>query len=236
MPGHRSLDAVKAEIRTRGYWSLVIHPTKYDSNRVPFSELEAIVLQSKVSRRNWGDFPWVDPGAIERGSSKISGVKEMDVIRQAWEFHCSGQFVAVVGIFDDWLDRSRILRPESRWAPMQRLPIGQTLVQSSYLWEFASRLAVTLQPYSTEEIVVTVTVHGLENRVLWVDDPRRIPFVIPYQTQADEIPPFTRELSVPLLVARWSELSLECSANIFTRFGWTPPIPFLQDIQQTFGG
>ena len=95
------------EIRSRGYWSIVIHPTTYDVKRADLSELETIVNRTRVQLRGW-DYPhFGERDAIKRRMRSITSSTDWQYYREIWRLYQSGQFVYVIGIHEDWLAYSR---------------------------------------------------------------------------------------------------------------------------------
>lgn len=228
------LDTIRNTIYSRGHWFLVVHPATYVSDRIPYSELVTVISQSAVGRRrNWGDYPWINPTRIIRSETWIGCGLERDLVLQAWKLYQSGQCHVSVGLFDDWLDRSQILLPDPLWEPQQRLGIARAIVQASYALEFASRLGDQLSRFGVSELVVSLTLRGLASRQLWMDIPGRIPLLGDYRTAAQEIS-FARTTTVQDLLSGWSPLALECVQDIFQRFGWSPPATFLEEWQQQY--
>lgn len=225
-------EAVISEIQSRGYWSLILHPTTFQDGRIPQKDLLTTVRKSSVgSRKNWGPFPWLTDNQTIMGEKWAGGIGKHDLNLQAWQLYQSGQFRAVAGLFWDWRDISRILPANPNWSLMQDMPIGQSIVHISYMFEFASRLLMHLEPLGVEDVDLALTFRNIIGRHLIVDDPRRMPFFSQQYSAPVEEVPFKKIIPVPVLIATWQDIAIECSADFFSHFGWNPPLIMLQEMQ-----
>ena len=218
------------EIRSKGHWAIVIHPDTYQAKRADLSELETIINRTRVQLRGW-DFPHfggTDP--IKHRMRSITCSPDWQYYRESWRLYQSGQFTYLIGLHEDWLDRT-----ERSWGPpahlMERGPllgVGDSLFRMTEIFEFARRLAVT--PLGDEAMHVKVEVHGLEGRMLWVDNPNRFPMEREHRA---EIHTFVMEERIPTaqLVAESRSLAADWARELFTRFGWSPPIEMLRGQQ-----
>lgn len=222
---------VSDEIRLKGYWSIVIRPATYQARRADLSELETIVNRARVQLRGW-DFPhFGERDQIKRRMRSIACSTDWQYYREAWRLYQSGQFSYLIGIHEDWLDRT-----ENRsWGPpaplTERGPllgVGDSLFRMTETFEFARRLAVT--SLGDEATHMKVEVHGIEGRMLWVDNPNRFPMEREYRA---EIQTFVMEERIPTaqLVAESRSLAADWARELFMRFGWSPPIEMLKGQQ-----
>lgn len=224
-------ELLKELVRSRGYWILQVYPTTYREGLIPRSKLETIIRESAVHRRNWGDYPYTDYYPFLQGDDWVGGGARYDLIRHVWKLFQSGLWRMEVGLIDDWQDESRILPPDSTWAPQKRLGIMRTVTQASYALEFASRYGAELLPYAVGTVNVELTIQRLAGRTLQVDVPGRIPFLVEYRTDAERWT-FRWSGQVEELIAEWSTLALKGAKEVFERFGWNPSMTFLGDIQR----
>lgn len=220
------------EIRSKGYWSIVIHPATYQAKRADLSELEPIVNRARVQLRGW-DFPhFGERDQIKLRMRSIACSTDWQYYVEAWRLYQSGQFTYLIGIHEDWLDRT-----ENRiWGPPAHLSergpllgVGDSLFRITETFEFARRLAVT--SLGDEAMHIKVEVHQLEGRLLWVDNPNRYPMEREYRA---EIQTFVMEERIPTaqLVAESRSLAADWARELFMRFGWSPPIEMLRGQQE----
>src|SRR5712692_4445961 len=155
------------EIRSRGHWWIVIHPVDYVPQRLPLTELEQVLQRARVQLRGW-DFPHVsDRDPITTRTKSIRGRTDWMYYRELWRFYQSGQFAYLLGIHEDWIERTDPGSFGARWGPPPGLAaqgpllgVGDALFRITETFEFASRLAVT--PAGGEAMQIKIEVHGLK--------------------------------------------------------------------------
>lgn len=217
------------KIRTRGYWQVVIRPTRFVERRI--SEIRAlfpIIQKSSVQLRGW-DFPHVNPHSDPHIDIDWVGQEsEWDAHLEAWRFHQSGLFVDVSGMHYDWRDQSGLFPAPDGWVPGELLGVIDAVYRLTEIMEFAARLA--LSEAGDEYMHIEIIVGGLKGRRLWVDDRDRASFFADYKASIDEFP-YRTELPRSDLVGNPRELALKVTQELFWRFGWEAPIEILRDMQ-----
>jgi hypothetical protein len=217
-------------IRSKGHWFIRIRPATFEPKRIPeYSALESIISRTAVRLRGW-DFPHVGRyEELHRGFDWIGHETDWEYYREAWSLYQSGQFAYLLGIHEDWADRSQ------GWGPPKRLQehggllgVGDTLFRFTEVFEFAARLAVT--EAGDDSMYVGVDVKGLQNRSLWVDDPNRGSMEHWYTAHFD-VYPYQEVVRRSVLVAEARELALKATLELFQRFGWTPSIELMRSQQ-----
>jgi hypothetical protein len=218
------------EIQTQGHWQIIVRPTKFIPDRIPYNELESTLTRAKVSLRGW-DFPHIgESNELRRRLSSVGFETDWNYYREISQFYQSGQFAYLLAIHEDWADRAG-----ERWRPpayfAQRGPllgVGDTLSRFTEVFAFASKLALT--PAGDDEMFIKVELRRLTNRMLWVDSPNRSSFDNEYRTDL-EIYPMTRVVPRGELVADYKRIAVEETANLFKRFGWDASLPLLSEQQ-----
>lgn len=220
------------QIQQRGYWDIVIRPEKFKKDLIPSSELERVIFQTAVFHPNWSGFPMIDASRIVRRIDQISEALILDVVRQVWTFYCSGQFSAKYALFEDWRDESRILPALPGWTSGHNFPMVQAVVQISYAYEFASRLAQHLfTRYSVQNISVGISFHDLAGRILVPGDPSRMPFLTTHEAlNNDSSQP--QIVSTTALLTDWQQLGQDRAIKLFQHFGWATTRGMMADVQQ----
>lgn len=166
-------EEVIAEIRTRGFWRLVVRPTRYDEVAVARNELEAILARSSVSLRGW-DFPHISHREpVTREINGISQITRWEHYREYWKFFRSGQFIYLGGFADDWRDQSS-LWPGTYSETHRRLGFINTICRLTEMFEFSARLALT--EAGGPAIQIEVELAGLSHRQFYMDGRDRVPF------------------------------------------------------------
>lgn len=224
------LTEIVSRVQQRGYWYVIVRPASVRTDLLAFTDLDGLVRDVAVSRRNWGPLPWLAHPAIQgiRGTDWVGGGVEADVIRQAWQLYQSGQFRAVMGVFEDWRDESAMLSAGPEWRSGQVLPVSQTIVQISYAYEFAGRLASRLLSRGVDQLSVEVTLKNVQSRALLSD--RGLPFMEVRRGPEEDIV-MPHRLIVSELIAEWNSLAIGCSLELFARFGWRPTPQMIRDLQ-----
>lgn len=220
---------ILSEIKERGHWEVVIRPTVHDPERLPFEDLEAVLTRASVRLRGW-DVPhvnWRHP--IARAQTHIEQSTMFQHHAEFWRFYQSGQFIHLRGFGEDWRHQSGLYPPDRPdWRPGMRLGVTDTLWAFTEYFELASKLAVT--PAGHDEMWVSITLHGLRNRELFVDDQNRAPFFEPYVASVEDFA-VEQLLDRRTLVGESWPLAREAARQLFLRFGWNAGEGLLKDAQ-----
>ncbi len=223
------MSALLEEIRSRGYWKIVVRPTTFVEKRVLDQKtLEHILRTTSVSLRGWS-FPHVDDFVeLDSGKDWIGQGIAWDRIRELWRFYQSGQFVHYFGMIEDWVDNSA-----GQWLPSNggrrrvSLDVKNVVAQFTEVFEFAARLSFTEAGDSgthMEIIAGNINDHVLQlpsrpGEAYWIPQARK-----PSMT-------YITDLSNGNLVADKRDLALKASMEFFRCFNWDPRIKFLRDVQ-----
>lgn len=212
-------------IKARGHWLVTISPKEFVPARVPYADLEQILTSSAVHLRGW-PVPFIDYGAIRHGSDWIGGdpVGRGSPHREAWRFWTSGQFAHLNAVGSDWRDSAVVPSGAN-----SVVAVWEILFYVSEVFELATRLAVG--PAGADQMTVSLTLNGMDNRELVVAEPRRAEFFQPMRA-ATPSHSETRSLERNRLVARPRELAAEVARDFFLRFGWAAPLEQLMDHQE----
>lgn len=146
---------------------------------------------------------------------------------EAWRFFTSGQFAHLRSVSADWRTGSEALRvPEGFKALIE---VWEILFYLTELFEFAARLA--LSPGGDEQMVISASLHDLENRGLVVGQRNRAEFFAPQRSHVES---FSHNVELPRekLIADSKVAAAEMAREFFLRFGWKPPLDQLLDHQR----
>jgi hypothetical protein len=207
--------AIAEKIRGRGCWSIRVRPYPFTKERVrTLAQLEEIIATSTVRFRGW-DFPHTDQRiGVMRGNDYIANASEWHEHLEYWRFFQSGQFVDLLGMYEDWQDQS--FSQSGRWPPRQRLGFFEVIYRLTEIFEFASRIALT--PVGSENMEVQVGIAALRGRVLWMDDPHRAPLMDGREAAIESFE-YAVVLTRNELVARTRDHALEPARRVYERFG-----------------
>jgi len=215
-------------IKARAHWVVTIHPNEFVPDRVPYSDLEHLLTSAVVRLRGW-PLPFIDYGAIQRGSDWIGGdgAGKGSPHKEGWRFFTTGQFAHLSAVSSDWGEGAASSGAASVIA------VWEVLFYVTEVFELATRLAVG--PAGAEVMAVALTLHHMNDRQLVVGQPHRAEFSHPMRS-ASPSHSETRSLERSHLVARPRELAAEVAREFFLRFGWTPALEQLIDHQQELLG
>lgn len=208
------------DIKSHGYWEVVIRPTRFDKQRVQdLSDLKKVVLASQVRMRGW-PFPVDDHDKFKILDDHISCEVDWQHHRESWRFYQSGMFV--------WFKANRwdLRAIASGEQPGRTLSVGDTLYLLCEFFEFAARLA--LSAAGSERMRIEISCHGLADRRLYVD----AWFDIPGQKSAAPKWAFQRDYSQSELVADGRKLAFVTAMEFFQRFGWNASAETLENIHK----
>lgn len=206
-----------------------MRPSTFQKERIAnISDLYPIVRKASIDIGGW-DFPHVDPH--EQPHIDVDWVgqeSEWSNYLEVWRIYQSGQFVDFFGMPADWRDQSIWWPAPEGWQPGGELEIIGTVCKFTRIFEFAARLCLT--DAGDDLVHIEVTVQGLQERRLLLDDPRRSPLWHPREASIPQLQ-YRVELSRPELTANPKELALKPAAELFRRFGWDPGIELLRELQ-----
>jgi len=222
--------SVLEKLKTRGYWEIVIRPTRFTHNRVlNIVDLREIVRAKRVELRGWG-FPHYGHQDPQVAVAHIE--QQVDFLRhvEAWRFYQSGLFVYLGGLRADWeeqnLPSGGSLLP--RITPGCVLGIADTIWILTEAFEFAARLA--LSEAGSDRMHVSAAVHGLRGRALHMEIQSRYISPRPPLDGLDAFPQ-SGDFAPEQLVAESKSLALAWARDLFRRFGWDAPLAILAEIQ-----
>lgn len=226
-----------AQIKSAGYWHVVIRPDSFISNRIDsFSNAEEIVRSSTVRFRGW-PYPYFPENGeqVSRHGDYIQAFSDYARYLELWRLYLSGQFVHYFSMREDRVERGELVRmgrgvPSDPNVPV--LSIESTLFSITEIYEFGARLAE--RRVLGDLAHVEVSLHRTSGRALVVTDIRRVGLAYPRTADAEEVR-LTRVVSGAELLSRPDELALEETVKCFEHFDWDdPPVGVLRKDQENF--
>jgi hypothetical protein len=218
------------KVRSRGHWQVAIRPASFVADRVPYEQLDEVVPSIEVRMRGW-PVPYVDYGrdAVLHGEDWVGQDIDAEVVDQheSWRFFLSGQFLHLRSVSADWRSGTEALRVPEDFKSL--IEVWEILFYLTEVFELAARLA--LSPGGSEQMVVFVSLQGLEDRGLVVGQRNRAEFMAPMRSH---VASFSHEveLSREKLIADSRTAGAEMAREFFLRFGWKPPLDQLLDYQR----
>jgi hypothetical protein len=216
-------------IKSAGYWETVVRPKVFNPRRIqPITALLPFLERCRVSARGW-DFPHIDrQEPIRTDIDFIQQETEWQHIAEIWRFYQSGHFVHLRGMVNDWRDRSQYWPPDAGWKSGDRLGIGDTLLTMYEIFEFAARFGNALE--GDDPLIIEITVGGLRNRWLYVDEAGRWPLRDRPVAQIDKFPQRFELPRPEILAAKPASRAISAAQELFRRFGREIPNGSLQDM------
>jgi hypothetical protein len=218
------------KIRSRGHWDVAIRPGTFVADRVPYEQLDEVVPSIVVRMRGW-PVPYVDYGrdAVLHGNDWVGQDIDAGGVDhyEAWRFFMSGQFSHIRSVSADWRSGREALRVPDDFKSL--IEVWEIVFYLTEIFELAARLA--LSPGGDEQMVVSASLQGLQDRGLIVGQRHRAEFMDPMRSHVDSFS-HQVELSREKLIAESRVAALEMAREFFLRFGWKPPLDQLIDHQR----
>lgn len=222
-----SSEQVIEKIKSRGYWKVIIRPLQFKKTRIKsLQECIKLVEENSVRIRGW-DYPMFSKKHVRSKEDYVESIIDMDAHVEVWRMYQSGQFVYLVGVYEDWWKYEEVTLKYG--GPV--LSTLSTLYTVTEIYEFASRLAQ--KNLFENRFNLSIQLYGMKNRTLQTLDFRRILFRI-YTCDIEEISD-ARELSAQEIITKPYDLALNHTIQIFERFNWMdPPKEILKQDQKKF--
>ena len=226
---------LKKKIQRRGYWKVIIRPTKFVEECIPeILTLYPLIQKTAVSIRGLS-FPYTSGGLeYQMDNNWVGQEYEWDWVREVWRFYQSGQFAHISGLLEDWHDESKWNPAQEGWQPGHILSVEGVVYHLTEVFEFAARLSLAHEYIFDERVFIEVELSNLKGRKLTLSPSRWLPLPEWYDAHANTIP-LGRAYLKEEVIAAPRELALEQAMKIFHRFKWDPSKETLQDIQSRIG-
>jgi len=225
------------EIKSKGYWRVVIRPSEsyYKSDRIALEKLSEIVDNNQIQLRGWY-YPHIDQGDVSVSSqnSIASGCTGFEGIFEYWEFFTSGQFAHLFSIKEDYIidepKKEQILKSifYNRTPPADLdkfFEVVSAIYRFTEIHLFAANLVQLEQYKDVGEFEISITIHGVNNRLLFFWDWGRdlsMPYVC--KLKDDQIS-FNAKYRKEDLIAKCNDIALEKAITTFKMFNWSNPSP-----------
>ena len=207
---------IRDKIISRGYWEVVIRPTRFEKFRIEtLPKCKEIISSSAVSLRGW-NYPHVkNPGNM---TDWVEDETDWHDHIEHWRFYQSGQFIHLFGCREDWikdLDTGK------------GLEIINTLYKVTEVYEFAARLAG--KGFMGEDIQIKISLKKMNGRQLFFWDSERY-LSGDYICKMEELP-LDRTLQAEKLLAGAKNYALYDFRRIMNWFNWdnVPTAVFVED-------
>ena len=224
------------KIKSRGYWKINFRPLIYKERLSPLSKCKDIVEKNAVHLRGW-DYPHYprrkdDDTSLDPGSDYYEGWVDWRIHKEFWRMYQSGQFINYRALWEDWHDEEDpSLSSEPIIPKMVNLGVVHTIYQITEIYEFL--LGLMKEGIYREGLELSIILCNTKGRILWLDNPMRVPFMEEKNTIAQNIP-FKKEYSEIEVIEDSSELAIVTILYFFERFDWIPSEDLIRKDQQDF--
>lgn len=225
-------------VRARPHWRVVIHPAKYQHERIPtLDECWRIVERTRVARFGW-EYPVVGTQSErETGNTWIASWRDRNGEMDYWRFYQSGQFVSLFSFWEDKEDAHAYFSERHGQWEMPMCPSGYFSVSGAIhlftaIFEFASRLSIA--GALDEAPVVIITLNDVKDRAL--SFPEGFDFTLGRTLRYFASMP-SLEHSAPwrlTLLDDPAKRAREAARWFFEEFGYNPPETLLNLEQENF--
>lgn len=227
---------IKKKIKSRGYWRVVIRPTKsfYKKDRFDVQELSKIIEDAQIRLRGWY-YPYTNRNSIEiSAEDKIRNFCDFEGLIEYWEFTTSSQFGHIFSMREDYIinnDKANKIRSAFAFNGDRAKDIDKffEVVSAVYrfteIYKFASNLAQIEKYNEAEEFEILVELYGVKDRMLFLWDWSRdlwSPYIC--KIDKDKIS-FSELYKTNDLIAKFDVFALEKIIKTFQLFGWDNPSP-----------
>jgi hypothetical protein len=201
------VDPLLEKIHSRGYWRVLIRPSRHEENRIPsLSKCWRVLEDSVVQLRGW-DYPHVHgEHRINRQHWIESSVDWEYGHIEYWRFYQSAQFIHHFAMREDYEAASKDLRG---------LDFINTVYTFTEIFEFAARLAA--KELLSPSAVISVELHGCDGRQVISWDRGRY---LRNHVSAEPAIRVSRVASDSALLAESPHFAIEASMFVFERFNW----------------
>jgi len=215
---------ILSEIRLGPHWEVVIHPAKFEPERIPsLGECREAVERAQVKLLSGRGYPRIEDGE-ERGQDWVGGwISSEYTLREHWKLYQTGQFVHFFTFLDDTEERTAMLE-RYRKAPMFKpqgfspsglLNVDGALYTCTEIFQFAARLMA--DGVLDEAPTIRIGMHQIRDRMLAVSGNRMWPPNPHFATENSL--EHTWRLQGPGVEAEAARLAQEATLWFFERFG-----------------
>lgn len=229
-----NVETTIAKIKSKGYWRVVIRPTRFERRRMgTLSKVREIVQDSKVAFRGW-DYPHWQNDSVQNMGEWVECLTDWSHYIEFWRFYRSAQFIHLFALREDHIDVNQILPTRFPPRPSRSGYLGfvGAVYTVTEIFEFAARLGAKglLDP----TVHVSIGLHNVADHQLASLDASR--FLRDDYVRVSGSPIVVEtQLPIQNLIANTDGAALDTAVEIFENFNWTnPPRDILAEDQRRF--
>jgi hypothetical protein len=219
------------KIKSRGYWRINFQPLTASSQIETLRKCRELVEKSSIELRGW-DFPHIprnndDYGGVTNFNDYVEAWVDWNYFKEFWRIYKSAQFLCYRGLREDWYEEGDFGTGLSKRIQPGKVVsvLGSLIYEVTEAFEFLSRLSQ--KGVYQEGVTVDISLHGTEDRILLLDDPRRAPFISVRRTGAPELV-YNRTYSKGEVDSSSKQLATDLILQFLDAFGWNPPSDLIE--------
>ncbi len=229
-----------SKIKGHGYWRINFQPLVM-KDQLTLEQCSEIVRKNAVKLRGW-DFPHFpqrqnEETGMEPCGSYYQGWIDWWAHKEFWRMYKGGQFLCYVALLEDWYGEDGWFAKMAEKVKPDTVVnvIGSVEYEVLEFFEFLSRLCEN--GLYKEGVNISISLHNIRGRTLFIDDSNRVPLFHDRRTGADEYV-FTSQLTPDAIIKDVKGLSKKVILEVFDIFGWhNPPMETVdRDIDQFLSG
>lgn len=219
------MSGIIEKIKSRGYWEVIIRPTKFEKVRInTLEECKEIIHTCSVSLRGW-NYPHIK--APKNGMDWIEEMTDWENHIETWRFYQSCQFMHFLGCKEDWLENVKFFPQDFKIEPGMGLEILNTLYSITEIYEFATRLIA--KGVMGDGIEIKISLNNMKGRKLFFFDHDRY-LSADYFCGINQLP-LQKIVSEKELLGNAASYALDDFIKIMIWFNWdrVPRAVFVED-------
>jgi len=234
-------DEIVTEIKSKGYWVINIRPVLYKEKLITNRAIvKQVVRNAVVELRGW-DYPHFSNRA-EETYTIMNGIEtafSWENHIEFWRMTQSGNFFHLLALREDRTDLStfsNMWSSDNNLNEKKLLAVLGTLYTIIEIFEFTNRLIK--QETFTNNLIISIELHDIYTRQLWVDRQNRLPFSYERGSHSEEPWQWNEEYKLNNFSGNMESNILKTYLDLIELFGWeNPPVNvFRNDIQKFLAG
>lgn len=219
------------KIKSTGYWKIRLHPSDEQLGEyIASTSLKDILSNISIDLRGW-DYPHISQESIMRTSeNKIACSFDWENHGKIeyWELSTNGLFEHILAMNEDYIRPEKIEEIKS-WYHFGRenilektklFEVMNTIYEITEILLFASRYSQLDSFKNIEDFKLTIELHGVNNRMLYIWDRWRnlhSPYTCHFE---NDLIVLEKEFTKKDIIGNFDEIAFNFIVKIFTDFGW----------------
>ena len=226
------MNEIVEKIQEKGYWRVVIRPTRefYNEKTFELNELTKILQDAQVRLRGWY-YPHIhEPQVVAQ--NKIGESVDYEGLIEYWEFSTAGHFGHIFSMREDYIiDEQNATKIKSSFpfskdkaSPVSKFfEVVSTIYRFTEIYFFVSKLVQSPKFQDVGKFEIIIELHGVKDRMLYISDTFRNlwqPYVCAIP---DDKIIFNQKYDKDELIAKFDTIALSRLIDTFKYFNWPDP-------------